>query len=98
MARKRKLKAIDYIREGWCRYYAALDKNKRPIGVRDSRAAEWCSNGAIFAAYPEIDSIIAAQNKLASVIGVRVSGIPEWNNDPSRTKRQVLAAFRKAGI
>ena len=92
MARK-KMKAIDYVRKGWCKFRLSKDKFGRTVEPDSERASSWCSMGAIEAAYV---STYDAMTKLLAVI--KSDSIADWNDDPKRTKRQVLAAFRKAGI
>lgn len=93
MARK-KMKAIDYIRKGWCKFVCSKDKFGFSVEPHSERASSWCSVGAISAAYAGHE--FTAKEKLRKVI--KCDSIANWNDAPGRTKRQVLAAFRKAGI
>jgi hypothetical protein len=88
------VKAIDYIRKGWTQGQSAIDIHGHRVYCCSRKAIAWCSTGAIEAAYRDGGSEEACR-KLRSVVK---SKILTWNDKKWRTKKQVLAAFKKAGI
>jgi hypothetical protein len=90
------MKAIDYIRKGWTRGATARDKHGHYVAILSERAVRWCTLGALNAAYPTSLKLGRATQRLCQVIGT--CSIPQWNDDPKRTKKEVLEAFRKAGV
>lgn len=93
---KRKRKAIDYIRKGWTQGFSARNREGCGVDPKSSCAVKWCALGAISAAYQSRHKWADALTKLEVAVGTK--GIGAWNDDPKRTKSEVLAAFRKAGI
>lgn len=93
----KKLKAIDYIRKGWTQGTYARTKTGRPCHYCSPRAVKWCAIGAVLRAYSETldDEYLSIRKRLAQVV---FDSLPGWNDDPKRTKKEVIAAFKKAGI
>jgi hypothetical protein len=79
----------------------ALEKCYRPLSYKHTKALKdfaVATNsvvlGLIAATVPETMRAPKAQlNRSALLIG-----IARWNDEPIRTKKQVLAAFRRAGL
>lgn len=79
------------IKRGWCQ-----GSNNRTV----KGLVCYYAYGAIMATYPGGDErsgygFSQAISKLSAVVG---NCITKWNDDPKRTKAEVLAAFRKAGV
>lgn len=91
--RRKKWKAIDYIRKGWTQRAYARTKNGNGCSSDSALAVKWCASAAISQSYPS--NWYKAYKKLQAVVGPNIIG---WNDAPGRTKREVLVAFRKAGI
>jgi hypothetical protein len=89
------VKAIDYIKKGWTKGACARNAKGRAVGTCDEEAVAWCPIGAIDAAYPHMFEYRDACKRLQRVVGM---SIDIWNDVPKRTKEEVLAAFKKAGI
>lgn len=93
---KRKPKAIDYIRKGWTKGAQARDRDGSNVDPKSSCAVKWCAIGAISAVYQSKHKWADALTRLG--VAIDTVNIAVWNDDPKRTKSEVLAAFRKAGI
>lgn len=89
------MKAIDYIKKGWIQEAEAKTKNGVLCHAISPLAVKWCAIGAITAAY---SNPIDRQRAIDRLVYIIHRGIVTWNDDPKRTKKQVLAAFKKAGI
>lgn len=84
-------------RGAWTQGYYAKNRKGEKVMVRDSNACSWCALGAITKAYPygHIADMIAV--KLANHLGISQISIPDWNDNPKRKKREVIAAFQAIG-
>jgi hypothetical protein len=91
------MKAITYIRKGWTQRIFAVNSNGVEVSPHYENAVAWCARGAVEAAYLDWKEYREAMSKLRHALGGR-KNIFEWNDAPERTKKQVLAAFKKAGI
>lgn len=95
-------------RGAWTTGAMARDRYGRQVEVHDKRAVCWCARGVIRAAalggtpgkwYATADARWTAEKFLARAAGItdgRESYIVPWNDGLGRTKRQVLAAFKRA--
>ena len=93
------MKAIDFIRKGWTQDAVARTAKGWPCSETSLRAVKWCAWGAIFAAYRSPQKRYDALNRLYLVLGLPLGiSVTEWNDHPKRTKGEVLAAFKKAGV
>ena len=98
------MKPSEYIEKGWTQGEIARNESGYCVPASDPDAVCWCAVGAIGAAYP-IDKTmhpdyLEARDSIRRVLsesGVECS-ISEWNDDPRRTKEEVLDLFRKAGL
>ena len=90
------------IDKGWCQRAAARDVQGWPVLSDDSQAVCYCSTGAIHKAMARhnINSIDNA-TMTAKAIQYLSYKLPKdrlvrWNDQPRRTKQQVLDRFEKA--
>lgn len=72
---------------GWCQEIDHLD---------DYGTVAHCAQGAIAWARPSIAAGRAALDALSVVVGTDYPAISDWNDDPSRTQAEVVAAFDRA--
>lgn len=84
------------IAKGWTQGEMARDANGDAIEPNSKNAVCFCSAGALHAAYQKYDDYNKAYDKLLKIIGKE--SILTWNDDPSRTKEQVVEAMMKAGV
>jgi hypothetical protein len=89
------MKALDYIKKGWTQGEFARDSKGDSVPSNSTAAVSWCTAGALGMAY-DVCKYMGALNKLAAVIGTRKLSV--WNDDPNRTREEVIAAFEKAGV
>lgn len=71
---------------------------RRPVASNSPRADCWCAYGALNAVTLWPEDAIGALHKL---INLNLSldsarGLIDWNDDPSRTEAEVVAAMRSA--
>lgn len=78
----------------WTQGYGARDANGKPIDPKSPRAVCWCLIGALAAAGAEEKQIFYAAQWLTTAGSWNT--LPRWNDDPSRTQAEVLAAFDAA--
>lgn len=98
------LRAADRIEKlGWCQHNYGVGENgnaRRPGGLFDkepdqSPVRETCPIGAIRAVAGNDDKAgNEAKARLYAFLGVK--NLADWNDDPKRTKAEVVAAMRKA--
>lgn len=95
------IEARQKISEGWTQGAYARMSNEVDDGGKvyaDSRLATcWCSVGAVGAVTPEAMSSLPALNKIKEVMNwPSTADIIQWNDDPTRTKEEVLDLFDRA--
>lgn len=80
---------------GWCQGHLAEREDGTLAGPCDDGAVRRCGFGAIIAAYPDDwshqDAVFTAVNRYIN------SSLPAWNDQPGRTKEEVIAAFKAIG-
>jgi hypothetical protein len=83
-------------RKGWCKGHLARAANGRIVSVDSPKAVAWCMIGAI----RRVTVASVEQYGFADLLLQRVIGmpVPVWNDDPHRTKEEVIEAFDKAII
>ena len=88
------------LRVGWCQGALARDSRGRAVFPRQSVAASWSLSGAIAASLdcgtPEWTAYF---KRLSRVLGAPCGSarwLAEWNDDPSRTQADVVAAAAAA--
>lgn len=88
------LRAADLIEErGWCQNHSAIDA----AGVECvyPEAVAFCAGGAInYVA--DIETYYTACDLLDKAVGMGDLGYITWNDDPERTKAEVVARLREA--
>lgn len=91
-------KARARIERGWCRESFARDKGNRTIAPWRAEARRFCARGAMMVNGWSDDSVDRkTEGFLAEATGAGSRlGIECWNDDPKRTKAQVLRAFDRA--
>lgn len=80
-------------RGAWTRCVLARDKSGAQVPAQASCATQWCAIGAIQAVRPGWyygRAILQLERAIGN------EGISIWNDRPSRTRQQVIAAFKKA--
>jgi hypothetical protein len=82
---------------GWCQGAEAHDEQGKPVEPWDVMAVSWSLAGAIRAAAGDAgdeDGELErdALRALAFVLEMPADELPAWNDDPRRTRRDVLAA------
>lgn len=87
------------IEQGWCQGSLARNADGKRTGERASDAICWCAIGACWANadtsnLAACEVIRQATDKLSDAVGARAINI--WNDSPTRTKAEVLAAFDRA--
>jgi hypothetical protein len=87
--------------KGWTQGEYARDKRQDPVHSDYKGAVCYCALGALAAAGHKLkapEHIGWPRAALREAIGVDndAGSIPDWNDAPERTKRQVLAKFDKA--
>ena len=89
------MKAWEYLEKkgAWCHGAMARDKDDHPCYPGSKDAVTWCLLGAIFKAYPERRRGVI-YSKMYKFLGLHDS-MSTWNDDPKRTKRQVIALLKK---
>ena len=76
----------DYLKQGWCRYKAALDAEGTLVPVKHRDAVSWCLLGATMAADLDVDTM----GKLIDSLATR-TGVPSMYNDADgRTQAEVV--------
>ena len=96
-------RARDRVANGWTQHYAARDVDNVPCGAKDDRAASFCAFGALWAdgdvagGLASVAAYTRLTNELQPAFDKRHNGdLAKWNDDPERTKDEVLAAFDAA--
>ena len=90
------MKPSEYIAKGWCQGVAAKDDSGAMCYPEDSRAREWCLIGALIAVYPEANKTRQdVTTKLQHALGEL--GFAKWNDDPKRTKQEVIDLLESIG-
>lgn len=78
--------------KGWTQGVYARHANGNLIDPMEGNAACFCSLGAIW----KVGGILEHAFAVIALEGVIGISLAEWNDDPSRTKEEVLAAFDEA--
>lgn len=93
-----------YRRKGWCRVQMARDSRHRGVNYYSPRAVEFCLLGGLHRVVYGIEPRISRGAQELEVVGralrrmTRVVGEDSimWNDHVAHTKRQVMAAIRRA--
>jgi hypothetical protein len=91
------MKAWQLVKLGWCQHaYAKSDKG-RSVTIGSPSAARWCAIGAMTHVYGiRGRELCDAENRLRNQIGTEA--IHFWNDAPSRTQAEVVAAMKEADV
>lgn len=84
------------IERGWCQGALARNEGGLRVPIYDSRVTSVCSVGALVAGSAEHGDVCEAEDLLRVAAGVYHSDVPTWNDDPQRTKEEVIQAFDDA--
>lgn len=79
----------------WCQFTKAKNTHGCAVRVGDSAATQFCLAGAMLRAYPGLELCEAWAKVRAHLNGVFPT---TWNDAPGRTKAEVVALLRKAGV
>lgn len=89
-----KLKELFAKPESWTQKQFARDKDGRGCGPQDARAACWCLGGGIAVCYP--DNFNPVWDKILRRIDS--ASVIDWNDDPARTREDILALCEELDI
>lgn len=88
------------VKKGWTRYRYAADKNSKDCRLNSQEACEFCDTGSILRAVKNLkvpqNTASTAENILATLVYPCGRGIPQWNDETSRTKSDIVKTFTKA--
>jgi hypothetical protein len=88
------------LRIGWCQGALARDRGGRAVFPRQSVAASWSLSGAIAASLdastPEWTAYLRSVSRILDAPCVSARWLADWNDDPSRTQADVVAAAAAA--
>jgi hypothetical protein len=93
------LDAQELIARGWCQDVAAVSRNGRAVEPTSIHARGWSALGALTAAYrsyPAHDGEARLAFAVARRALARGRALDTWNDEPGRTREQVVAAFQAA--
>ena len=80
--------------KGWCQGHYAEDERGSDTDPGSDKAVKFCSLGAVLSLSPYHTSMIAIRYYLE--LATERSSIASWNDEPERTKEEVVAAYKKA--
>lgn len=95
-------RAKGYVERGWCQGSSATNEQGEVVNPFHPSACCWCAQGAVNAAAFEFrleswfESAVTSLRKELRILGVENPSIPRWNDDPFRTKQEVLDLFDRA--
>jgi len=84
------------IEAGWCQNAPALNNDGDEVHIDDPTATRVCLVTAIYQTVPEADLARVYAPIMQSCNVVKDFKLVDWNNDPQRTKDQVLKMLDKA--
>lgn len=89
--------ARERIAKGWTQGTYAIDANGRKTIASADDAACWCLLGAIQgpSGFPKREVVFHLTNLASTVAGLPTT-IAEWNDQPGRTRAEVLALIDQA--
>jgi hypothetical protein len=94
------LDARELIERGWCQSAPAVNQTGRAVEPTSTHARKWSALGALIAAYRSYAPYeTAARSAFAlarRALAHRGGDLIAWNDEPSRTRTEVLAAFQSA--
>lgn len=98
------IRVREIINAGWCRNKWSADEHGNFVSVEDRRACQFCIRGALvkteMESYPKsTPESIAVFDQAKKAIGKMIPGgigITPWQDNPKRTKEEVLAVIDMA--
>ena len=98
------MRPSDFIKQGWCQGASAKDLLGIVCPPSNPHATQWCTIGAIQAAYPEDEDKRAVtaerlRHTLRSDDPARTTSmsLAIWNDIPHRTQAEVITALQAIG-
>ena len=91
------MKPSEYIRKGWTQGNGAKDCYGCSCEPTSKYAVSWCAVGAIMAACKEDSENISMLIKRVRD-SLNVPRLTLWNDEPGRTKQEVIDALEKVGL
>lgn len=83
--------------KGWIQGWLAKDCDGRDVFPNEDGANSFCMIGALACAAASssnpLRTLASAKRAIEDVVG---DNVPSWNDDPTRTKQEVLEAFDRA--
>lgn len=98
------MKAYEVLEQfDWCRGSYAKDKAGHSVVATSDSAVAFCAEGAIIRAHGTgksfCEELFKARMVFRSPVGaLDDSTFTEWNDDPKRTKEEVIELLKKAGV
>jgi hypothetical protein len=93
---------VSRLRVGWCQGATARDFRGRAVFPRQSVAVSWSLLGAIAASLdcgtPEWTTYLRRISRVLGAPRVSARWLAGWNDDPSRTQAEVVAAAAAAAV
>ena len=91
---------VSRLRIGWCQGAPARDRRGRAVFARESIAVSWSLLGAFAASFdsgtPEWTAYLRRISQVLGAPCVSARWMAEWNDNPSRTQAEVVAAAAAA--
>jgi hypothetical protein len=89
------LKAADLIEtKGWCQHTYAQNNHNNSVMLDDESATRWCVLGALMRCDRLYSTRVDhARDALAEYLSNTEMSIAAWNDNPLRTKAEVVAAL-----
>ena len=91
-------RARELVANGWTRKTIARDANGRFVTVLSREATSFCVVGGLMRAQSEMGGFITRNLRrvLEIAADIEYRDIADWNDEPGRTKEEVLAVYDKA--
>ena len=94
-------RALLRVRGAWTQHHNARDSSGIPTDPTDPNACKFCALGAMQRAFGLTDEAPFVTAKpitdiLTLALPRRAISIPEWNDQPSRTRRDVVNLYTRA--
>ena len=81
--------------KGWCQGVFAKDREGESVLPHSPCAEQFCMLGALGAVYRD-EEYLSATDCLRRTLGE--TSLTAWNDDPTRTKAEVIAALKRADV
>ena len=93
------MKAWQLLKEkGWCRGTYARNGNGTPVHWTSEFAVSFCAIGAITKVSRSGTRASFKQNVVELLLPKGQRNLGAWNDDPKRTKAEVIALLKKANV